>query len=133
MGTAIGGKVPDARAQEIASEQGFVDRVYARVETARAESKALASEGHGRAAAGPASGLMERDAMVHLAAGQLRALDAEEEGLVFGRLDYDDGEAYHIGRLGLRDERHEPLPRHALRSRTTRHTGLRRSSGPAVG
>jgi len=101
--------VRDARAQEIASEQGFVDRVYARVETVRAQSTALAREGHGRAAAGPASGLVERDAMVHLAAGQLRALDAERDGLVFGRLDYDDGQAYHIGRLGLRDEQREPL------------------------
>jgi hypothetical protein len=99
----------DARTQEIASEQEFVDRVYERVDATRAKAKELAREGHGRAAAGPASGLVERDAMVHLAAGQLRALDAEAEGLVFGRLDYDDGEAYHIGRLGLRDEHREPL------------------------
>jgi DNA helicase IV len=31
------------------------------------------------------------------------ALDAEAEGLVFGRLDFDDGETYRIGRLGVRD------------------------------
>jgi len=99
----------DQRTQEIASEQRFVDRVYARVEAMRAESKALEREGYGRAAAGPASGLVERDAMVHRAAGQLRALDAEAEGLVFGRLDFDDGETYHIGRLGVRDENREPL------------------------
>jgi hypothetical protein len=102
-------QVPDARTQEIASEQRFVDRVYERVESMRAESKALAREGHGRAAAGPSSGLVERDALVHRAAGQLRALDAEAEGLVFGRLDFDDGETYHIGRLGLRDDDREPL------------------------
>jgi hypothetical protein len=46
--------------------------------------------------------------MVHRAATRLRALDSEEEGLVFGRLDFDDGETYHIGRLGVRDGR-EPL------------------------
>src|SRR6266545_1831413 len=34
---------------------------------------------------------------------RLRALDAEAEGLVFGRLDFDDGETYRIGRLGVRD------------------------------
>jgi AAA domain/Viral (Superfamily 1) RNA helicase len=99
----------DVRTQEIASEQKVVDRVYERVESMRAESKELAREGHGRAASGPSSGLVERDAMVHRAAKQLRALDAEAEGLVFGRLDFDDGETYHIGRLGLRDEDHEPL------------------------
>jgi RecA/RadA recombinase len=101
--------VSDVRTLEIADEQGLVDRVYGRVESMRTQSKELAREAHGRAAAGPASGLVERDAMVHQAAGQLRALDAEAEGLVFGRLDYDDGEAYHIGRLGLRDDDREPL------------------------
>lgn len=106
---SVGCFVSDQRAQEIAREQQFVDRVYARVEAMRAESTALAHEGYRRAAAGPASGLVERDAIVHRAARQLRALDAEAEGLVFGRLDFDDGEAYHIGRLGVRDENREPL------------------------
>jgi hypothetical protein len=101
--------VPDARTQEIASEQKVVDRVYERVESVRVGAEELAREGHGRAAAGPSSGLVERDAMVHRAAQQLRALDAEAEGLVFGRLDFDGGETYHIGRLGLRDDDREPL------------------------
>ncbi len=101
--------MPDARTLEIAAEQTFVDRVYERVESVRIQSKALEREGHGRAAAGPASGLVERDAMIHQAAGRLRALDAEAEGLVFGRLDFDDGETYHVGRLGLRDQNREPL------------------------
>jgi hypothetical protein len=101
--------VPDARTKEIASEQKFVDRVYERVETLRGQTKELAAEGQARAASGPTSGLVERDAMVHRAAVQLRALDAEAEGLVFGRLDFDDGEVYHIGRLGVRDDAREPL------------------------
>ncbi|WP_230686348.1 HelD family protein [Catellatospora vulcania] len=101
--------MPDARTQEIASEQQVVDRVYDRTDTMRTQAQQLAKEGHGRAAAGPAGGLVERDAMVHHAAGKLRSLDAEAEGLVFGRLDLDDGETYHIGRLGVRDEDREPL------------------------
>jgi RecA/RadA recombinase len=101
--------VSDARMQEVAAEQEFVDRVYEQVETMRVQSRALEREGHGRAVAGPASGLVERDAMVHQAAGRLKALDAEAEGLVFGRLDFDDGETYHVGRLGLRDQHREPL------------------------
>jgi hypothetical protein len=95
--------VPDARTQEIAAEQRVVDRVYDLLEGMRAQAHALADEGHRRAAAGPVTGLVERDAMVHRATAQLRALDAEAEGLVFGRLDFDDGETYHIGRLGVRD------------------------------
>ncbi|HZN17699.1 MAG TPA: UvrD-helicase domain-containing protein, partial [Micromonosporaceae bacterium] len=95
--------MPDVRTQEIAAEQQVVDRVYERLEGMRAQANALAGEGHRRAAAGPVTGLVERDAMVHRATAQLRALDAEAEGLVFGRLDLDDGETYHIGRLGVRD------------------------------
>src|SRR5262249_50645223 len=53
--------------------------------------------------------LVERDAMVFHAARRLRALDAEYEGLVFGRLDLTNGETRHIGRLGLRDTDQEPL------------------------
>jgi hypothetical protein len=107
-----GSKVPpgsDVRLEEIASEQTFVDRVYARLDAMRDQSHELEREGHRRSAAGPASGLVERDALVHRAAGQLRALDAEAEGLVFGRLDFDDGETYHIGRLGVRNDDREPL------------------------
>jgi hypothetical protein len=95
--------VPDVRTQEIATEQEVVDRVYERLDGMRAQANALAGEGHRRAAAGSMTGLVERDAMVHRAAAQLHALDAEEEGLVFGRLDFDDGETYRIGRLGVRD------------------------------
>lgn len=96
--------MPDARTQEIAAEQQVVDRVYERLDGMRAQANALAGEGHRRAAAGSVTGLVERDAMVHKAAAQLRALDAEAEGIVFGRLDFDDGETYHIGRLGVRDD-----------------------------
>jgi hypothetical protein len=103
------GQVPNARAQEIASEQRVVDRIYERVETMRVQARALEREGYGRASAGPKTGLVERDAIVHHAAKQLHALDAEAEGLVFGRLDFDDGETYHIGRLGVRDADREPL------------------------
>ncbi|MGK5740353.1 HelD family protein [Micromonospora sp. URMC 103] len=100
--------MPDVRRQEIAAEQQVVDRVYARLDGMRAQADELAREGHRRAAAGSIAGLVERDALVYRAAARLRALDAEAEGLVFGRLDFDDGETYHIGRLGVREDR-EPL------------------------
>lgn len=100
--------MPDIRTQEIAAEQQVVDRIYERLEGMRAQANALAGEGRRRASAGSVTGLVERDAMVHRATAQLRALDAEAEGLVFGRLDFDDGETYHIGRLGVRDDL-EPL------------------------
>lgn len=100
--------MPDVRETEIAAEQEVVDRVYARLDAMREQAGELATEGYRRSAAGPATGLVERDALVHRAATRLRALEAEEEGLVFGRLDYADHETYHIGRLGVR-EGTEPL------------------------
>ena len=83
--------MPDVRTQEIAAEQRIVDRVYERLDDMRKQANALAGEGHHRASGSSMTGLVERDAMVHRAAAQLHALDTEEEGLVFGRLDFDDG------------------------------------------
>ncbi|WP_309222776.1 UvrD-helicase domain-containing protein [Micromonospora sp. CP22] len=95
--------------RQLAIEQQVVDRVYARLEVMRAQARELESKGRGRASAGPSTGLVERDAMVLRAATRLSDLDGQEEGLVFGRLDFDDGDTYRVGRLGVRDENREPL------------------------
>jgi DNA helicase IV len=95
--------------RQIAIEQQVVDRVYTRLEVMREQAKRLKEEGHGRATSGPLTGLVERDAMVLRAAAKMSDLDAQEEGIVFGRLDFDDGVTYRIGRLGVRDEDREPL------------------------
>ena len=95
--------MPDARTQEIAAEQEVVDRVYDRLEGMRAQANALAGEGHRRAAGSSIAGLVERDAMVYHAARRRRLLDAEHDGLVFGRLDLLNGETRYVGRLGLVD------------------------------
>ncbi|WP_344079160.1 HelD family protein [Luedemannella helvata] len=97
------------RQAEIAREQRHVDKVYARLETVRAEAERARTEGYALARARTPGSLVERDAMVYHAAQRLRALDAEYEGLVFGRLDLVDGEVRHVGRLGVRDDEHEPL------------------------
>lgn len=95
--------------RQIAIEQQVVDQVYARLEVMRAQARQLGEEGRRRAGGGPATGLVERDAMVLGAAARMSDLDGHEEGIVFGRLDYDDDETYRIGRLGVRDADREPL------------------------
>ena len=95
--------------RQIAIEQQVVDRVYERLQVMRAQARDLAEEGHRRATSGPLTGLVERDAMVLGAAAKMSDLDSQEEGIVFGRLDFDDGDTYRIGRLGIRDEDREPL------------------------
>ncbi len=95
--------------REIAAEQRHVDSVYVRLEQVRDDAAAIATDGHRRARIGNQGALYERDVMVYESARRLRTLDAEYEGLVFGRLDLTDGEARHIGRLGVRDADYEPM------------------------
>ena len=99
----------DVRAGEIAAEQRYLDRVYARLEELRANAAEVRAEGFRRSQAGPSGGLVERDVFVYQAARRLRELDAEYEGLVFGRLDLAGGEVRYIGRLGLRDAAYESM------------------------
>jgi hypothetical protein len=95
--------------RQIAIEQQVVDKVYERLEVMRTQAKELKEEGHTRATSGPLTGLVERDAMVLSAVARMSDLDSQEEGIVFGRLDFDDGDTYRIGRLGVRGEDREPL------------------------
>ena len=74
----------------------------------RVEANELLAEGYRHRGLGHA-GLVERDALVHHAARQLQQLSREHEGLVFGRLDFLNGEHCYIGRLGVRTANQEPL------------------------
>ncbi|GAB3276101.1 HelD family protein [Parasphingorhabdus pacifica] len=97
------------RQAEIEAEQTHVDRVYVRLGELRSEAAEMRDKSyeHGREATPEA--LYERDVMVHHANRTLQALDAESEGLVFGRLDLADGDVMHVGRLGIRDQRFDNL------------------------
>jgi len=108
---------PEVLAAELATEQAHVDAVYARLGVATKSARSAAESGHGlyhsdrerwvREEDGTA--LFERDAFAYQAAKRLAILDAEHEGLVFGRLDHTDREVRYIGRIGVRDEDYEPL------------------------
>ncbi|WP_353082812.1 HelD family protein [Tessaracoccus lapidicaptus] len=103
--------------REIALEQRHVDKVYANLSTATASAKSMAQAGREiylsdrtnffREEDGTA--LFERDAFAYQAARRLAILDAEHEGLVFGRIDLTSDEARYIGRIGVRDAEYEPL------------------------
>jgi DNA helicase IV len=107
---------PRVRRTEIANEQSHVDRVYARLAELREQAEAMRAKGyeigHGaqrEAVFEQASMLFERDMMVFHANQTLQTLDAEYEGLVFGRLDHVDGETVYVGRLGIRDAEFDNL------------------------
>ncbi|MEV8372249.1 UvrD-helicase domain-containing protein [Kribbella sp. NPDC056861] len=114
---------------ELEAEQQHVDRVYTRVAEAARSASRIAVDGHqrgqaqnvGRVRDEEQTGLYERDVLVFAAARRIAELDAEHEGLVFGRLDSDLGddteavataaelESLYVGRIGVRDAEYEPL------------------------
>ncbi|WP_027927922.1 HelD family protein [Amycolatopsis benzoatilytica] len=107
---------PRVRRAEIAVEQAHVDRVYTRLAELRTQAEAMRAKGYelGQGAQREAifeqaSMLFERDMMVYHANQTLQTLDAEYEGLVFGRLDHRDQEHIYVGRLGIRDTEFDNL------------------------
>ncbi|WP_020502444.1 HelD family protein [Sciscionella marina] len=105
-----------AQAAEIAIEQRHVDRVYARVTELRTHAESMRDKGFAVADGArnedeleAGQMLLQRDIMVAHASKVLQSLDAEHEGLVFGRLDLVDGETIYVGRLGIRDEEYNNL------------------------
>lgn len=111
------GSPPTVIERELAIEQAHVDLVYEHLELATHSARKVAAQGQDiyrsdresyvREEDGTA--LFERDAFAFQAARRLAILDAEHEGLVFGRLDHTDGEVRYIGRIGVRDADYEPL------------------------
>ncbi|HSJ46591.1 MAG TPA: UvrD-helicase domain-containing protein [Euzebyales bacterium] len=94
---------------ELQREQRHVDRAYARLEVLRRRaaerSAGVLAQGRG----GTHQARHDRDALVRSTLHRLDQIDAAEYGLVFGRIDERDGDAWHIGRLGISDEGYEPL------------------------
>jgi DNA helicase IV len=103
--------------RELAIEQAHVDLVYARLaeatrsaeQVARAGRDLFRSDRESYLREEDGTGLYERDVFAFQAAKRLAVLDADHEGLVFGRLDRTDGEVRYVGRIGVRDVDYEPL------------------------
>ncbi|GAB3649413.1 HelD family protein [Glycomyces tarimensis] len=95
--------------QEVALEQEFVDRVYDRVDVLRADAEGHRDAGYAHRDATVPGAQFERDVFVYRAARRIADLDSQHEGLVFGRLDFDDGRVRHVGRLGVRDDEYRTL------------------------
>ena len=103
--------------RELRIEQAHVDLVYSRLSEATRSAQQVATAGRSLYQSDRSSfvreedgtGLYERDVFAFQAARRLAELDAEHEGLVFGRLDLTGGEIRYVGRIGVRDADYEPL------------------------
>ncbi|NUT51969.1 MAG: AAA family ATPase, partial [Saccharothrix sp.] len=100
----------DLRLAETESEQEYVSMLYGRLDDLREQSsKRLA--GALRQTGGTHQMRSERDTSVAMYSDQLAQYSAVENGLCFGRLDFDTDDRFYIGRIGLFDEdkEYEPL------------------------
>ncbi|MER5731552.1 ATP-binding domain-containing protein [Streptomyces sp. NPDC002138] len=94
---------------EFENEQEFITELYERLDGLREQAEravhgALRDIGTGFQAR------LERDVMVAEQSGLLSALNAGENGLCFGRLEFSDGRDHHIGRIGIRQDDAERTP-----------------------
>ncbi|HEY6739745.1 MAG TPA: ATP-dependent DNA helicase, partial [Actinopolymorphaceae bacterium] len=116
-GPSISAENRAALAAELEVEQRYVDRVYARLDQLVERARQIGEDGRARGLLDYTGeikeedyrGLFERDVMVDHAVRRLALLDAQREGLVFGRLDQRDRTVRYVGRIGIRDEDQEPL------------------------
>jgi DNA helicase IV len=96
-------------AAELAREQAYVTMLYERLDVLRAATEQrLAAVRLGPTAEND-QGWSERESFARLYQGRAAELDAAERNLCFGRLDFDDGDRFYIGRLGLRSDDHDRL------------------------
>lgn len=103
--------------QELAIEQAHVNAVYAQLDLDTQNARSAASDSQNIYKSDRLTyvreedytSLYERDVFAFQTAKRLAVLDAEQEGLVFGRLNLNNGTDYYIGRIGVRDEDYHPL------------------------
>ncbi|MFD3545413.1 HelD family protein [Streptomyces sp. NPDC058655] len=95
--------------EEFRKEQQFVTGLYRRLDDLRDQAE-QAVEGALRAVGSGGQARLERDVLVAGQSGLLSALNAGENGLCFGRLEFSDGRDHHIGRLGIRADDTERTP-----------------------
>ena len=94
---------------DLASEQAHVALAYERLAATRAGAEQALRAALGQGGVGTPQALVERDVMVANALERIERLAVGDEAICFGRIDRDDGEAYHIGRLAVADVDHTPL------------------------
>ncbi|HUS60986.1 MAG TPA: UvrD-helicase domain-containing protein [Acidimicrobiales bacterium] len=94
---------------DLQAEQAHIDRAYRRLDDMRAQAAAMrdAVLDHGKG--GTHQAREERDSMMRQSLARLDQLQIGRESLCFGRVDTDDHEAFHIGRLPVSDVDQEPL------------------------
>jgi DNA helicase IV len=94
---------------ELQHEQRHVDRAYRQLDVMRERARERAAGVLRQGKGGTPQARHDRDAFVRSSLYRLEQLNAAEYGLVFGRLDEQDGDVWHIGRIGVSDDDYDTL------------------------
>ncbi|TDD74501.1 helicase [Actinomadura darangshiensis] len=102
------------REAAVRTEQEQVSRVYARLDAERAKAEAALREGPAAGGGAAFQARVESAIATDEAGRRLAQLGGVEHALCFGRIDHradadGPGDTFYIGRIGLRDEDHEPI------------------------
>ncbi|MGH8990107.1 MAG: HelD family protein, partial [Acidimicrobiia bacterium] len=98
-----------ARLEELESERRYVAGLYDLLDEHRARTSQHLSSVYGSSAAGTPQWKNERDALAVSFEKRLAGMSIGDLPLCFGRLDLVGGGRFHVGRLALADDHHEPL------------------------
>jgi DNA helicase IV len=88
---------------DVGLEQDYVSMLYGHLDELRARASDRLAQTL-RDTGGTPQARTERDVCATMYTQRIAQLDAAENGLCFGRIDFHDGPARYIGRLGIRDE-----------------------------
>jgi len=104
------GQQPLPYDEDLGREQEYVTMLYGRLDGLR-ERAASRLAWTLRESGGTPAARTERDVSADMFSTRIAQLDAAENGLCFGRLDFAGQERRYIGRMGIRDESagYEPL------------------------
>jgi DNA helicase IV len=100
---AAGAQQSSGFAGDLELEQRYVTMLYGRLDALR-ERAASRLAWTLRETGGTPAARTERDVSAGMFSTRIAQLDAAENGLCFGRLDFHDGDRRYIGRMGIRDE-----------------------------
>jgi hypothetical protein len=94
--------------EQIRSEQDHVDRTYERIDQLREQAVNQAAESLRLTDAVPAT-IADREAALAAHGIRRNRFVIGDQSICFGRLDTHEGEAFHIGRLGVSDAEGDPM------------------------
>ncbi len=102
--TGLPAPAPGAKQRALAEEQGHLERVHDRVDELRTRADAALAQTSSERFGSTFQAQFERDVTAHHHASRsARFTFGDVESLTFGRLDLDDSEVLHVGRVSVID------------------------------